>query len=72
MTQVNTSVSLISIFTYKLVLTIENIFRALTSRQNDDNKALREWARIEFKHDSNFAYNYVKEFGKVPTIGASL
>lgn len=34
-----------------------------------DNSELREWARIEYKDDANFAYDYYLQTGKLPTVG---
>lgn len=34
------------------------------------NKDILNWARIEYKKDSEFAYNYMIAHGRAPTIGA--
>lgn len=34
------------------------------------NKDLQNWARIEYKCDSDFAYNYMISHGRAPTDGA--
>lgn len=31
---------------------------------------LKTWARIEYKNDADFAYNYMKEHGKMPNVGS--
>lgn len=69
MTQTTNSVSLISIFTYKLVLIVENIINALIHNHDTSNSDLQAWAKIEFKHDASYAYYHVKEFGVAPTVG---
>lgn len=49
------------------------LFDGLVSKKRiKANNDLQTWARIEYKHDSEYAYNYMLEFGVAPTIGAKL
>lgn len=45
----------------------EGWLRGLKSAPSD--KDLETWARIEYKKDALFAYNYMREHGIAPTIG---
>lgn len=45
-----------------------SLFRKDTLHDSD----LKTWARIEYKHDAEFAYNHMKEFGLAPTIGVKI
>lgn len=36
------------------------------------DKDLETWARIEYKKDSEYAYNYMREHGVSPSIGVTI
>ena len=36
------------------------------------DKDLEAWARIEFKKDSEYAYNYIREHGISPSVGVTI
>jgi len=38
-------------------------------KKKPPDDAIRQWAKIEYKHDSDFAYNHMKEYGFAPTLG---
>ena len=40
-----------------------------TRRTRINNHDLRTWARIEFKNDAEYAYNYMLENGTAPSLG---
>lgn len=46
----------------------EGWLRGLKPMPSDSD--LEAWARIEYKKDSVFAYNYMREHGVAPSIGA--
>ncbi len=36
------------------------------------DKDLENWARIEYKKDSEYAYNYIREYGVSPSVGVTI
>lgn len=50
-----------------------NFFNGLVSvlrpDTNKDDSGLRAWAKLEYKGDADYAYNYYKATGKVPSVG---
>ena len=49
------------------------LFDGLVSprRNTPKERDLQTWARIEFKNDADFAYNYMLENGTAPIVGAN-
>ena len=50
----------------KFIKRCSNLFK---KKIPDD--AIRQWAKIEYKCDSEFAYNHMKEYGVAPSIGVN-
>jgi hypothetical protein len=43
-----------------------------TIKHNMSDRDLATWARIEYKHDADYAYFHMKEHGVAPSLGVSL
>jgi len=46
-------------------------FIAKPNRSSTD-RDLQTWARIEYKKDSEYAYNYIREYGVSPSVGVAI
>ena len=44
---------------------------ALTKNRKE-NAGLREWARLEYKSDAEYAYNYYQTYGSAPVMGVKV
>jgi hypothetical protein len=53
------------------MLTIKLFNRWVRGLGQSVDKDLENWARIEYKKDSTFAYNHMKEFGVAPNLGGN-
>jgi hypothetical protein len=54
----------------KKMLTIKLFKRWVCGITQSVDKDLENWARIEYKKDSAFAYYHMKEFGTAPNLGS--
>jgi hypothetical protein len=45
------------------------LVKVLKSNSERDDSGLRSWARLEYKGDAEYAYNYYKSTGQIPALG---
>ena len=56
------------IYIEAIMFTIKLFDSLVSSKRNKiEDQDLHTWARIEFRKDPEFAYNYIKEYGVAPS-----
>lgn len=53
-----------------LTLKLFDGFLRLGKRKTASDEAIMAWAKIEFKHDVDYAFFHIKEYGVAPNLGA--
>lgn len=53
-----------------LTLKLFDGFLRLRKRSNAADAAIMAWAKLEFKHDADYAFFHMKEYGVAPILGA--
>jgi len=49
------------------------LFDGLVGNKNGmTEQELKTWARLEYRNDAEYAYTYMKEYGKMPQMGGKV